>query len=110
MHEHDIGLCNDPYPPELFDPCPNRTTFPYVDSSCRALLDQAVLSLITLRGGATLDPGARLSVLASLAHDADGRIPDTVWIARVHHGYTWNDIAERLGITAKTARYRYRPS
>ncbi|MGH9054505.1 MAG: hypothetical protein ACRDYY_01345 [Acidimicrobiales bacterium] len=101
----------DPYPnqdpyPDL-DPYSDRTAIPSTDAACRALLDQSVEFLIILRGGSTKDPGARLSVLASLAAEAAERIPDAVWSARVLHRYTWDLVAERLAITADAARKRY---
>ena len=97
----------DPYPYDDLDPYPNRTLIPSCDADCQALIDQAVESLIILRGGSTRDPGAHMSVLASLAAEADDRIPDTVWSARTHHHYTWNLIAERLALTPQAARKRY---
>jgi hypothetical protein len=101
----------DPYPEldpyQTLDPYPDRTAIPSTDAECRALIDDIVASLIILRGGSTRDPGAILSVTASVAAEADDRIPETVWIARTH-GYTWDRIGERLALTAGAARKRYR--
>jgi hypothetical protein len=101
----------DPYPDfDPFtepDPYPDRTGIPYTDTASTTLLDELVNSLIILRGGATLDPGAQLSVLASLQAQTDQRIPNLVLIARLHHGYPWTTIASRLAITTDTARRRY---
>jgi hypothetical protein len=105
-HESDPWANDlDPYPEP--DPYADRTHIPYSDPACRALLDQLVHSLITIRGGATLDPGAQLSVLASIHAETTQRVPHTVWIARYHHGYTWPQIARRMGLTTKIARNRY---
>ena len=34
-------------------------------------------------------------------------IPDAVWLARARHGYSWGQVAERLGLVTETARRRY---
>jgi hypothetical protein len=77
------------------------------DAECRTLIDDIVASLIILRGGSTNEPGAILSVTASIAAEAGDRIPETVWLARTH-GYTWDRIGERLALSAGAARKRYR--
>lgn len=91
-----------PYPYPYLD----RTAIAYTDSASGALLDDITAVLVDLRGGSPQDPGARLSVLASILAEADSRIPDTVWCARAHH-YSWEQIAERIGITTSAARRRY---
>jgi hypothetical protein len=96
----------DPYP--HIDAHPDRTALPATDADCRALIDDIVASLIILRGGSTNDPGAILSVTASVAAEATDRIPETVWLARTH-GYTWDRIGDRLTLTAQAARKRYGP-
>ena len=94
---------DEPYP----DPSPDRTAVPYVDEDCRVLLDQLIESLVILRGGSCFDPGAQLSTIASIQQDIQRRIPLAVIVARTHHGYPWNTIADRLGITSSAARSRY---
>jgi hypothetical protein len=97
----------DPYQTVDVDPCQDRTAIPSTDTECRALIDDIVTSLIILRGGSTNDPGAILSVTASVAAEAGDRIPEAVWMARTH-GYTWDRIGDRLALTAQAARKRYR--
>ena len=96
---------HEPYPDH--DPSPDRTAVPYVDQDCRVLLDQVIDSLVILRGGSCLDPGAQLSTIASIQQDIQRRIPLAVIVARTHHGYPWNTIADRLGITPLAARSRH---
>ena len=101
----DPNQTHDPYPD--IDPYPDRTAIPSTDAECRALIDDIVTSLIILRGGSANDPGAILSVTASIAAEAGDRLPETVWTARTHQ-YTWDQIAERLALTAtNAARKRY---
>jgi len=88
-------------------PGPGFTAIPYTDTDSAGLIDEAVRSLVILRGGSWRDPGATLSVLVSLAAEAEARIPDAVWLARVRHGYSWGQVAERLGLVTETARRRY---
>jgi hypothetical protein len=89
------------------DPGPGFTAIPYTDTDSAGLIDEAAHSLVILRGGSVRDPGAMLSVLISLAEEAEVRIPGTVWLARVRHGYSWGQVAERLGLVTETARRRY---
>ncbi|MGH8302774.1 MAG: hypothetical protein ACRET5_15045 [Steroidobacteraceae bacterium] len=89
------------------EPGPGFTAIPYTDSDSSGLLDEAVRSLVILRGGSLGDPGAKLSVLASLLTQAEARITDVVWLARTRHGYSWGQVAERLGLVTDTARKRY---
>lgn len=103
-HDTQLRPDLDPYPD--IDPWSDRTAIAHVDVACRALLDDVVASLILLRGGHPKDPGATISVLASLIAEADSRLPDAVADARDHR-YTWDRIAERLGTTIPTAQRRY---
>lgn len=84
----------------------DRTVIPYTDAASAMLLDSAADALITVRGGARSDPGARLSVLASLTAELDERTRDVVWRAR-RQKLSWELIAERLATTASSARSRY---
>jgi len=85
---------------------PDHTVIPGTDAVSRAILDRAVACLILVRGGDPHDPGAVISTLVSLIADADDRLPDAVAGARAH-GYTWNNVAERLGTTVPAARHRF---
>jgi hypothetical protein len=85
----------------------DRTAIPYTDAASATLLDSAVDALVTVRGGHRSDPGARLSVLASLSAELDERTRDVVWQAR-RRQLSWEIIAERLAMTAPGARSRYR--
>ncbi len=101
-----------PRPPDIVrrygeDPGPGFTAIPYTDTASAGLIDEAVHALVILRGGSAHDPGATLSVLVSLAQEAEARIPDAVWLARVRHGYSWGQVAERLGLVTETVRRRY---
>jgi hypothetical protein len=101
-----------PRPPNLVrrygeEPGPGFTAIPYTDTASAGLIDEAVRALVILRGGSAHDPGASLSVLVSLAAEAEARIPDAVWLARVRHGYSWGQVAERLGLVTETVRRRY---
>jgi hypothetical protein len=84
----------------------DRTVIPYTDAASAALLDSAIDALVTVRGGSGSDPGARLSVLASLAAELDERTRDVVRRAR-RQQLSWEIIAERLATTAHGARSRY---
>jgi transposase-like protein len=52
------------------------------------------------------DPGPTISVLVSLVYEAESRLDDAVADAR-DHGYSWDQIADRLGTSVTTARRRY---
>ena len=84
----------------------DRTVIPYRDSASAMLLDSAVDALVTVRGGQMSDPGARLSVLASLSAELDCRTRLVVSQARSRQ-ISWEIIAERLAMTALRARHRY---
>ncbi len=94
----------DPY--QDLDPYADRSAIPYTDAASRALLDDVVASLVVLRGGSTHDPGATISVLVSLDAEIEDRLANDVWLAR-HHGFSWDQVAERLGLTPGAARRRY---
>lgn len=84
----------------------DRTAIPYTDSASAMLLDSAIEALVIVRGGRTSDPGARLSVLASLSAELDERTRLAVSRARSRQ-LSWEIIAERLAMTAPRARSRY---
>ena len=88
--------------------CPecDRSSHPFIDEATLTLVEQAVESLVLLRGAGVGDVGAALSALASLIVDAQTRLPDAVAAAR-EQNYTWAEIATRLASTASTARRRY---
>ena len=94
-------------PWRLCDPRRDRTAFPYTDAETERLVDEAVTALVSLRAPMWLeDPGPKLSVLVSLALEADGRLHDAAADA-VDQGYSWAQVASRLDISASTARRRY---
>jgi len=84
----------------------DRTAIPYTDAASAALVDSAVDALVTVRGGRSSDPGARLSVLASLSAELEERTRLVVSRARSRQ-LSWEIIAERLATTAPRARSRY---
>jgi hypothetical protein len=77
-----------------------------VDEETLVLVEEAVESLVSFRGGGRGDAGAALSALASLIAEAQSRLPDRVADARGQH-YTWAEIAVRLATAASTACRRY---
>ena len=94
-------------PWEAGDPLRDRAMIPYTDDDSAWALDEAVLSLVQLRAPTWLgDAGPRVSVLVSLACEAESLLFDAVADAR-DQGYTWDQIASRLAATAATARRRY---
>jgi hypothetical protein len=100
--EHDLGV---PWEIELVE---DRSAFPYTDADTRLLIAHAVDTLVVLRNPAGLsDAGTVVSVLVSLAGQADDRLHDAVADAR-GQGYTWEQIADRLATSVSTARRRYR--
>jgi hypothetical protein len=84
----------------------DRTAIPYTDAASAMLVDSAIDALVIVRGGRTSDPGARLSVLASLSAELDERTRLVVSRARSRQ-LSWEIIAERLATTAPRARSRY---
>jgi hypothetical protein len=92
---------------EFHRPGCDRSLHPHIDEETLALVEEAVESLVCLRGSGPGDAGAALSALASLIAEAQARLPDAVADAR-ERDYTWVEIATRLATTASTARRRYR--
>ncbi|MCA1693782.1 MAG: hypothetical protein LC749_03125, partial [Actinobacteria bacterium] len=94
-------------PWELCDRRRDRTLCPYTGADTAEIIDRAVGALVVLRAPMWLgDPGPTLSVLVSLAGEADGRLYDAVAAAR-DQGYSWEQIASRLATSVATARRRY---
>ena len=92
---------------EAGDPGRDRAMIPYTDADTAGMVEVAVAWLVGVRAPAWVgDPGPRVSVLVSLAGEAEGRICETVAEAR-ERGYSWDQIASRLATTAATARRRY---
>lgn len=77
-----------------------------VDDLTDAVLTDAVVSLVQLRGLEWRDGLAELHALASLAIELRLQIPDAVWRA-VDQDYSWSDVADQLGVTPTTVRRRY---
>lgn len=102
--ECSCGLTGAPF--EFHRPGCDRTAHPYLGEETLALVEDAVASLVCLRGSGVGDAGAALSALASLIAEAQARLPDAVADAR-DGDYTWSEIATRLAVTAATARRRY---
>jgi hypothetical protein len=94
-------------PWELNDPGRDRTPMPYNDADTVKAIDQAATTVILSRAPGWLgDPGPTISVLVSLVYEAESRLDDAVADAR-DHGYSWDQIADRLGTSVTTARRRY---
>jgi len=92
---------------EPSDPRRDRTTIPYTDDDTYTLIDQAAYTLTIARAPMSYgDAGAAVSVLVSLAAEAQGRLHDAVADAR-DQGYSWDQIADRLATSESTARRRY---
>lgn len=98
------GLSGAPF--EFHGPDCDRTLHPYLDHETLALVDDAVESLVCLRGSVPGDTGAALSCLASLIAEAQSRLPDAVADAR-DQDYTWAEVATRLAVTVSAVRRRY---
>jgi hypothetical protein len=89
------------------DPCRDRTLVPYTDADTAAVVEAAVASLVMVRAPMWLgDPGPTISVLVSVAAEADSRLGDAVADSR-DRGYSWDQIAGRLAVSVGTARCRY---
>jgi hypothetical protein len=89
------------------DPRRSHPDHPIVDDDSATVVDEAIHSLTMLRSPLDDgDAGARLHALASLIAHAETLITDTVTAAR-DQGYTWPDIANRLGLTTTTTRRRH---
>jgi hypothetical protein len=94
-------------PWEMSDPRRDRTLHPYTDADTATVIDQAVTTLVLLRAPMWLgDPGPTISVLVSLATEADSRLYDAVADA-ADQGYSWDQVAFRLDTSVATARRRY---
>lgn len=84
----------------------DRSQIPYTDDDSAAVAELAVAALVSIRcpaGGGALPT---VSALASLAGEIDSRFYDVVADAR-DAGHSWDAIAERLALTARSARRRY---
>ncbi len=80
---------------------------PAVDDYSRAVLDEALRSLGTLRGLESVgDAGAVVHLLASIIAEAETRLPTAVADAR-DQDYSWAEIADLLGITRAAAWQRF---
>ena len=94
-------------PWEFCDPRRDRALCPYTDAGTAKAVDHAVTTLVILRAPMWLgDPGPVISVLVSVAGEADGRLYDAVADAR-DQGYSWDQVASRLATNVATARRRY---
>lgn len=98
------GLTGAPF--EFHGPGCDRTLHPYLDDDSLALVEEAVESLVCLRGSGVGDAGAALAAIASLIAEARTRLPDAVADAR-EQDYAWAEIASRLATTAGTVQRRY---
>jgi hypothetical protein len=89
------------------DPRRNETAIAYTDNDTAVLIREAAVTLTIFRAPMGLgDAGATVSVLVSLAAEADSQLFDAV--ADAHdQGYTWDQIADRLTTTVTTARRRF---
>jgi hypothetical protein len=96
-------------PWELCDPRRDRALHPYTDAGTATVVDQAVTTLVLLRAPMWLgDAGPTISVLVSLAAEADSRLYDAVADAR-DQGYSWDQVASRLATSVGSARRHYAP-
>lgn len=94
-------------PWEWYDAYEDRSTIPHNDGVTGILIDRAVETLVWIRCPlGSGDPAPTLSALVSLAAEIEIRFDETVADAR-DHGYSWDDIAQRMAITPRTARRRY---
>jgi hypothetical protein len=91
---------------ELSGPLGDETA-PCDDLDTVALVDKAVADLAAFWSPASrADAGAVLSCLVFLVFEAESRLWDAVADAR-HQGYTWDEIADRLGKSAHSVQERY---
>lgn len=96
----DVWSGNDPRRPH-----PSHAV---VDDATAAILDEATVTLTLLRSPMRLgDRLAELHALASLLAQIHQSLPDVVAQAR-DQGHNWGGIAEQLGVTAGSARRRYK--
>lgn len=89
------------------DPHRNETAIPYTNNDTATLIREAVVTLTIFRAPMGLgDAGATISVLVSLAAEADSQLWNAV--ADAHdQGYTWDQIADRIATSVTTARRRF---
>jgi hypothetical protein len=81
--------------------------FPYTDADTARIIEEAVAWLVAVRAPMwATDPGPRVSVLMSLAGEAEDRVYEAVADA-CEGGYSWDQIASRLCVTVAVARRRY---
>ncbi|HZU74310.1 MAG TPA: hypothetical protein VE990_16220 [Acidimicrobiales bacterium] len=101
------GDPDDGGPWNLIDPRRNQTAIAYTNNDTAILIHQAAVTLTIFRAPLGLgDAGATISVLVSLAAEADSQLWEAV--ADAHdQGYTWDQIADRLATSATTARRRF---
>ncbi|MBA2438746.1 MAG: hypothetical protein H0V52_10445 [Acidimicrobiia bacterium] len=80
---------------------------PFSDDHTRALIDQAVASLISLRLPLSHDDAAaELHALASIVAEAQARLPYAATDAR-DQDHSWAEIATCLGVSPAAARRRF---
>lgn len=92
---------------EVCDTGRDRAMFAYTDADTARIVEEAVAWLLAVRAPAWAgDPGPRVSVLVSLAGEAEDRVCDAVAEAR-WEGYSWDQIASRLCVSVAAARRRY---
>jgi hypothetical protein len=106
--DNQFSWDNDAGDPWAFkDPRRNQTAIAYTDNDTETLIREAVETLTIYRAPMGLgDAGATVSVLVSLAAEADTQLWEAV--ADAHdQGYTWGEIADRLATSVTTARRRY---
>jgi hypothetical protein len=106
VHEHAMAEEETASDGEWLD-CQDRSQIPYNDAVTEILIDQAVETLMWIRCPLRVGhPAPTLSALVSLAGEIENRFHDTVADAR-DHGYSWDDIAQRMAISPHTAKRRY---
>lgn len=81
---------------------------PVIDEYSAAVREEATVTLTLLRTPMRLgDRLAELHATVSLMAELQARLPTVVAAAR-DQGHDWADIAEALGVSATTAKRRYR--
>lgn len=75
-----------------------RSELPYNDALTAWLVDRAIEVLATVRSPlGPADPAVRLSCLASVQAEAEGRTEEAVALA-YETGYRWDEIAMRMAV------------
>jgi hypothetical protein len=92
---------------QMTDPRRPHPDRPVIDDDSADALGRAVHQLSIDRAPPNDGHARRLHVLASLIAQAEALLPDAVADARDRDFY-WSEIAAELGVTAGTARRRYR--